>query len=96
MCVFVCNKISKMRNLNSTLFLFLCGNYLKINTTPGQPNPGTPLSKNKASYKTLVLTYLLCISHTFNSDTKPIVNASQPDILPEGVFDGFLYLRADP
>jgi len=23
----------------------------------GQPNLGTPLSKNKASYKTLVLTY---------------------------------------
>jgi hypothetical protein len=25
-------------------------------TTPGQPNLGNPLSKNKASYKTLVLT----------------------------------------
>jgi hypothetical protein len=25
-------------------------------TTPRQPNPGNPLSKNKASYKTLVLT----------------------------------------
>jgi hypothetical protein len=24
------------------------------------------------------------------------VNASQPDLLPEGVFAGFLYLRADP
>jgi len=30
---------------------------VKRKTTPGQPNPGNPLSKNKASYKTLVLTY---------------------------------------
>jgi hypothetical protein len=29
---------------------------MKRKTTPGQPNPGTPLSKNKASYKALVLT----------------------------------------
>jgi hypothetical protein len=38
----------------------------------------------------------LCSSHTFNSDTKPIVNTSQPDLLPEGIFDGFIYLRVDP
>jgi hypothetical protein len=30
---------------------------MKRKTTPGQPNPRNPLSKNKASYKTLVLTY---------------------------------------
>jgi hypothetical protein len=30
---------------------------VKRKTTPRQPNPGNPLSKNKASYKTLVLTY---------------------------------------
>jgi len=35
-------------------------------------------------------------SHTFNYNTKPIVNASQPSLLLEGVFDEFLYLRADP
>jgi hypothetical protein len=32
-------------------------NYVKRKTTPEQPNPGNSLSKNKASYKTLVLTY---------------------------------------
>jgi len=37
-----------------------------------------------------------CSSHTFNYNTKPIVNASQLSLLLEGVFDGFLYLRADP
>jgi hypothetical protein len=30
---------------------------MKRKTTLGQPNPGNSLSKNKASYKTLILTY---------------------------------------
>jgi hypothetical protein len=38
----------------------------------------------------------LCSSHTFNSDTKLIVNAFQPDLPPEEVFDGFFYFRVDP
>jgi hypothetical protein len=29
---------------------------MKRKTTPGQQNPGAPLSKNKASYKALVVT----------------------------------------
>jgi hypothetical protein len=37
-----------------------------------------------------------CSSHTFNYNMKRIVNASQPSLLLEGVFDGFLYLRVDP
>jgi len=37
-----------------------------------------------------------CSSHTFNYNTKPIVNVSQPSLLLEGVFDGFLTFRADP
>jgi hypothetical protein len=37
--------------------LLRSGNSVKRKTTPGEPNPGNPLSKNKASYKTLVLTY---------------------------------------
>jgi hypothetical protein len=36
--------------------LLQSGNSMKRKTTPGQPNPGNPLSKNKASYKTLILT----------------------------------------
>jgi hypothetical protein len=35
-------------------------------------------------------------SHTFNYNTKFIVNASHPSLLLEGVFDRILYLRADP
>jgi hypothetical protein len=37
-----------------------------------------------------------CSSHTFNYNTKPIVNASQPSLLLVGVFDGVIYLKADP
>jgi hypothetical protein len=37
-----------------------------------------------------------CNSHTFNYNTKLIMNASQPSLLLEEVFDGILYLRADP
>jgi len=53
-------------------------------------------TEDKPSYKTLVRTYFWCNSHTFNSDTKPIVNTSHPSFLLEGVFNGILYLRTDP
>jgi hypothetical protein len=69
---------------------------VKRKTTPGQPSPGTPLSKNKASYKALILTKPIAVVIPFNYNTKPSVNASQPSLSLEVVFDGFLYLRADP
>jgi len=47
-------------------------------------------SENKASCKALELTYLIYSRHNFNSDTYLYVNASQPSLLPEGVFNGFL------
>jgi len=46
-----------MRNLSKTRYLLRSGNSMKRKTTSRQPNPGNPLSKNIASYKTLVLTY---------------------------------------
>jgi hypothetical protein len=46
-----------MRNLNKTKYLLRSRNSVKRKATPGQPNPGTLLSENKASYKTLELTY---------------------------------------
>jgi len=33
---------------------------------------------------------------TYDFDTKPIGNASQPSLLLEEVFNGILYLRANP
>jgi len=46
-----------MWNLNKIRYLLWSGNSVKRKTTQGQPNPGAPLSKNKASYKTVVLIY---------------------------------------
>jgi hypothetical protein len=60
---------------------------VKRKTTPGQPNPGSPLSKNKASYKALVLTTPIAVV---------IPLTITPSLLLEGVFDGFLYLRPTP
>jgi hypothetical protein len=64
--------------------------------TPGQPNPGNPLSKNKASYKTLILTYPYAVVIPLTLMCNPTRTLPNPDLPPEGVFDGFLYLRADP
>jgi hypothetical protein len=47
-------------------------------------------SKDKASYKALVLTYLWCCNHRFNSDTYLNVNTSQLGLLSWGVFNGLL------
>jgi hypothetical protein len=63
---------------------------------PGSQTQEIHYSEDKASYKALVLTYLRCSSHTFNFDTYLYVNASQPGLLPEGVFNGLFQLRAPP
>jgi hypothetical protein len=52
------------------------------------------VSHSKSSVCVCVLQNIL--NTEFNSDTKPIVNASQADLISEGVFDTFLYLKADP
>jgi len=52
-------------------------------------------SEDKASYKVVALTYPWCSGRTLNSDVWPNTNASQPGRLPEGVFNGILYLRAN-
>jgi hypothetical protein len=62
----------------------------KRKTIPGQPNPINPLTEEIATYKTVVLTYLLCSSCNLNSNTYLYVSASQPDNLFEGFFNGLL------
>jgi hypothetical protein len=83
-------KIKETRYLLSKWKLYEEKNHL------GQPNPRDPLSKDKASYKALVLTKPITVVIPFHNNTKPIVNASQPSLLLERVFDGILYLRANP
>jgi hypothetical protein len=45
-----------MQKIKETRYLLTKWNSVKRKTTPRQPNPGIPLSKDKASYKALVLT----------------------------------------
>jgi hypothetical protein len=45
-----------MWNLKKTRYLLTKWKLCEEKNHSGQPNPGNPLSKNKASYKALVLT----------------------------------------
>jgi hypothetical protein len=66
----------------------------KNHSGAAKPRHSTIQKQNKLENTRTHKTYYS--SHTFNYNTKPIVNASQPSLVLEGVFDGFLYLRADP
>jgi hypothetical protein len=95
-CVRVQQNILNVENKRDKIFVDEVDTLWREKPLWGSQTQDIHYTKDKASYKTLVLTYLWCSSHTSNSDMKPIVNASQPSLLLEGVFNGILYLRADP
>jgi len=92
----VCNKISKVQKMKETRYLLtkwkLCEE--KNHSGAAKPRKFTIQRQSKLQSTRTHKTY--CSSHTFNYNMKPIVNASQPSLLLERVFDEFLYLRADP
>jgi hypothetical protein len=53
-------------------------------------------SEDKTYYKVVALTYPWWSGCNLNSNLKPNTNASQPGLLPDGVFNGILYFRANP
>jgi hypothetical protein len=53
-------------------------------------------SEDKARYKIVTPTFTRCSGRTLLSNMYPNTNASQPGLLPEGVFNGILYLKAVP
>jgi hypothetical protein len=53
-------------------------------------------SEDKTRYKVVTLTYLWCSGRTLLFNVYPNMNASQPGLLPEGVFNRIIYLRAYP
>jgi len=65
----------------------------KKNFGAAKPNKSTIQRQSKLQRTRTYKTY--CGSHTFNYNTKLIVNASQPSLLHEGVFDEIFYLRVD-
>jgi len=95
-CIPVQQNILNVENKKDKIFVDEVKTLWKEKTLWGNQTQDIYYTVDKASYKTLVLIYLWCSSHTFNSNTKPIVNASQPSLLPKGVFNGFIYLMADP
>jgi hypothetical protein len=66
----------------------------KTHSGVAKPRKFTIQRQSKLQSTRIHKTY--CSSHTFSYNTKPIVNVFQPNLLLEGVFDEFLYLRADP
>jgi hypothetical protein len=50
-----------MRKIKETKYLLTKWNSVKRKTTLGQPNPVNSLSKDKASYKALVLTKTIAV-----------------------------------
>jgi hypothetical protein len=66
----------------------------KNHSEAAKPRKSTIQRQSKLQSTRTHKTY--CSSHTFNYNTKPIMNASQPSLLLEEVFDRILYLRADP
>jgi hypothetical protein len=63
---------------------------VKIKTTPGQPNPGTPLSKNKASYKALVLTKPIAVVIPLTITRSPSTLPNQVSYLKGSLMDSFI------
>jgi hypothetical protein len=53
-------------------------------------------SEDKTSYKVVALTYPWCSGCTLNSNVQSNTNASQLGLLPKGVFNEIIYLRANP
>jgi hypothetical protein len=66
----------------------------KNHSEAAKPRKSTIQRQSKLQSTLTHKTY--CSSHTFNYNMKPIVNAFQPSLILEGVFDGILYLMADP
>jgi len=85
-----------MQNLKKTIYLLtkwkLCEE--KNYSEAAKPRKSTIQRQSKLQNTRTHKTQ--CSSHTFDYNTKPIVNASQPSLLLEGLFDGILYHRVDP
>jgi hypothetical protein len=86
-----------MQNLKETRYLLTKWKLSEEKNHFGAAKPRNSTIQKQSKLQSTCTHKTYCRSHTFNYNTKPIVNASQPSLLLEGVFDdGFLYLRVDP
>jgi len=79
----VCNKILNAVFKGDKYFVDEVKTHLREKPLRGSQTQDFHYSEDKASYKAVALTYLY-------------TNASQPGLLPEGVFNRILHLRALP
>jgi hypothetical protein len=89
-------KYLNMRNSKKTRYLLTKWKLCKGKNHPGAAKHKKSTIQRQSKLQSTRTHKTHCNSNTFNYNTKPIVNASQPSILLEGVFDGILYLRANP
>jgi hypothetical protein len=92
----MCNKILNVEFKGDKCFVDEVETQLKGKPLLGSQTQDFHHSEDKASYKAVALTYPSCSGRTLNSDMYLYTNASQPSLIPEGVFNGILYLRAPP
>jgi hypothetical protein len=86
-----------MWNLNNTrIFVNEVENSIREKPLQGSQTQDIHYLEDKTSYKVVALTYPWCSGRTLHSNVQSNTNASQPGLLPEGVFNGILYLRANP
>jgi hypothetical protein len=75
-CVRVQKNILNAKNKRDKIFVDEVKTLLREKPLWDSQTQDIHYTEDKASYTTLVLTYLWCNSHNFNFDTKSIVNGS--------------------
>jgi hypothetical protein len=95
-CDQLCNKILNVEFKGDKYFVDEVETQLREKPFRGSQTIDFHYSEDKTSNKALALTYPLCSGHTMHSDVYLYTNASQAGLLPKGVFNGILYLRAPP
>jgi hypothetical protein len=84
----VCNKILNADFKGDKYFVDEVETQLREKLLRDSQTQDIHYSENKASNKAVTLTYPWCSDRTLHSNTYLYVNASQPGLLPEGVFNG--------
>jgi hypothetical protein len=96
-CVCLCaTKIYLNAKNKKTRYLLTKWKLCEEKNHSGAAKPRNSIIQKQSKLQSTRTHKTYCSSYTFDYDTKPIVNASQPSLLLEGVFDGFLYLSANP
>jgi hypothetical protein len=81
-----------MQNLKETRYLLTKWKLCEEKNHSGEAKPKKSTIQKQSKLQSTRTRKTYCNSHILNYNTKPIMNASQPSLLLEGVFDGFHWL----